>query len=166
MTLGLSISTAMLIALAIVTAAMFTLWLVQRRTGDAGIVDVGWSALLGVLAIWYAIALDGSGARRWIVAGLAATWSFRLAAYLLVDRVLSGEEDGRYQTLRRNWAANLQTFFFWFFQAQGMLDWLLSMAFLIAIANPSARLQWTDYAGICIWVISVAGESIASWRRR
>lgn len=166
MTLDLGIPAALGIALAIVTIVMLLLWLIQRRTNDAGIVDVGWSALLGVLAIWYAVALDGPTPRRFIVAGLAAVWSFRLAGYLLIDRVMSGEEDGRYQALRRNWANNLQVFFFWFFQAQGVLDWLLALVFLVAIINPEPAMQWTDYAGIAIWLVSVLGESVADRQLR
>ncbi|MCG8407825.1 MAG: DUF1295 domain-containing protein [Phycisphaerales bacterium] len=161
MTLGLSISTALWIALAIVAAVMLGLWLVQRRTNDAGIVDVGWTALLGILAIWYAFALDGPAPRRYVVGAAGAIWSFRLAIYLIVDRIMSGEEDGRYQTIRKNWTANIQTFFFFFFQAQGLLDWLLGMVFLIAIMNPVGVLVWTDYAAVCVWLIAVLGESIA-----
>lgn len=161
MTMGLSNSTALWIGLAIVVVVMFALWLVQRRTNDAGIVDVGWSALLGVLAMWYALALDGPLPRRFLVGALAAIWSFRLAIYLFVDRVMSGDEDGRYQAIRKRWASNIQSFFFFFFQAQGLLDWLLAMVFLIAIVNPTAGLVWSDYAAISIWVIAVAGESTA-----
>ncbi len=161
MTLGLPISSAVLIGLAIVVVVMFSLWLIQMRTRDAGIVDVGWSALLGILAIWYALAVDGSAPRRVLVASLAAVWSFRLAGYLLIDRVMSNEEDGRYQTIRNNWSSNLQTFFFFFFQTQGMLDWLLAFVFLIAMQNPATGLTWTDYAATCVWMIAVVGESIS-----
>ncbi|HPF37612.1 MAG TPA: DUF1295 domain-containing protein [Phycisphaerae bacterium] len=166
MTLGLSVHFALGAGLAIVATTMIALWAIQRRTGDAGIVDVGWSALLGVLAIWYAIALDGPAHRRLVVAVLAGCWSFRLASYLLIDRVISGEEDGRYQAIRRNWAANLQTFFFWFFQAQGLLDWLLALVFVTAILNPTPDLRWTDYAAIALWIVSVVGESIADRQLR
>jgi steroid 5-alpha reductase family enzyme len=87
----------------VMAAMMAGLWLVQRRTGDAGIVDVGWAAGLCVLALLYAAFVDGDPLRRALVAVLAATWSFRLAGYLLVDRVLGKAEDGRYQTLRAKW---------------------------------------------------------------
>jgi steroid 5-alpha reductase family enzyme len=161
MTLGLSTTNSILIGLAIVVFVMFSLWLVQKRTNDAGIVDVGWSALLGILAIWYSIAVNGYGPRRWLVGALAGIWSFRLAMYLLVDRVISGEEDGRYQAIRRNWSGNLQTFFFFFFQAQGLLDWGLAFTFLIAILNPAPELAWTDYLAVAVWLTAVLGESIA-----
>ena len=34
---------------------MFVLWLIQLRTRNAGIVDVGWAAITGGLAVWYAL---------------------------------------------------------------------------------------------------------------
>lgn len=166
MSMGLSISESVAISLGIVVGVMLLLWLVQRRTRDAGVVDVGWSALLGILAIWYAIALNGTTPRRWIVAALAAIWSFRLASYLLVDRVMSDEEDGRYQAIRESWRGKLQTFFFWFFQAQGLLAWLLAMVFVIAIMNPVHVLQWTDVAGVGVWLVAVGGESLADRQLR
>ncbi|MCB9852681.1 MAG: DUF1295 domain-containing protein [Phycisphaerales bacterium] len=152
--------------MAIVLLVMLGLWLVQRRTNDAGVVDVGWAALLGVLAVWYAAALDGSVPRRFVIAALAAIWSFRLAWYLFVDRVMPDGEDGRYQAIRRNWASNIQTFFFIFFLAQGLLDWLLAMVFLIAILNPTPGLAWSDHAAIAVWLIAVVGESVADLQLR
>ena len=39
-------------------------------------------------------------AHRWLAAVLASLWGFRLGLYLLFDRVVGKEEDGRYQALR------------------------------------------------------------------
>lgn len=75
---------------------MFVLWLVHLRTVDAGIVDFGWAAGLGLTAVFYAFSSPETGARQWLLALLAGLWSFRLAGYLLIDRVVGGEEDGRY----------------------------------------------------------------------
>ena len=61
---------------------MLILWLVQRRNGNAGIVDIGWAGGLGLLAIWFATAVDGVTWRTWLVATLAALWSLRLTVYL------------------------------------------------------------------------------------
>ncbi|UCG74530.1 MAG: hypothetical protein JSV95_07005, partial [Gemmatimonadota bacterium] len=56
-----------LIGWAILAAAMVLLWLLQRRTGDAGVVDLGWTSGLGLLALLYAAGLDeGLAARRWL----------------------------------------------------------------------------------------------------
>lgn len=145
----------------IVAGMMLLLWLLQTRTNDAGVVDVGWAAGLGILAVFFALAADGWGPRRVLLAALAGVWSFRLAGYLLVNRVLGKPEDGRYQTLRRDWAGRVQTFFFFFFQAQALLDVVLALPFAIIVVNRNPAFSPWEYAGIAVWLIAVAGESLA-----
>jgi steroid 5-alpha reductase family enzyme len=41
--------------------------------------------------------------RRILIVIMAGGWSFRLADYLLVNRVIGKPEDGRYQRLRTHW---------------------------------------------------------------
>jgi len=122
----------------LVSAVMLALWLVQLRTRDATLVDVGWTANLGRLAAFYAVGADGAPARRWLVALLVGTWSVRLALHLLRSRVLdpSHGEDKRYAALRERWGAQAPRNFFWVFQAQALLDSLLSLPFLLACLDP------------------------------
>lgn len=145
----------------VVAAMMAALWLVQRRTHDAGIVDVGWAGGLGVLALLYAVVSDGDPVRRVLVAALAGIWSFRLASYLLVNRVLGKPEDGRYQTLRAKWGVRAQPYFFVFFQAQAVVDVILSLPFLVAMRKAGSPFDAFDVAGVAVWVVAVAGESLA-----
>lgn len=143
-------------------AVMAGLWAVQRRTSDAGIVDVGWAALLGALAVLYAAVLDGGlPARRWLVAAVAGAWSARLAGYLLVDRVVGGEEDGRYQALRAHWGERAQPWFFAFFQAQALLAAILSVEFVLVMLHPAGGLRVWDGLGAAIVLGSVVGETVA-----
>src|SRR5277367_2167597 len=53
---------------AIVLGMMFVLWLIHLLIRNAAIVDVGWAAGLGILAIYYAAAGPGYPARRWAIA--------------------------------------------------------------------------------------------------
>jgi len=145
----------------IVAGMMLVLWLLQTRTNDAGVVDVGWAAGLGILAVFFALEADGWGPRRVLLGVLAGIWSFRLAGYLLVNRVLGKPEDGRYKTLRRDWAGRVQIFFFLFFQAQALLDVILAVPFAVIAVNRSPAFSPWEYVGIAVWLIAVAGESLA-----
>ena len=149
-----------LLAWALAAATMAALWAVQRARGDAGVVDVGWAAGLGALAVLYAAAGSGLPLRRALVAAMAAVWSLRLAVYLLVDRIVGKPEDGRYRTLRARWGERAQPRFFVFFQAQALVDVALSLSFLVAMRVLGPLGAW-DAAGLAVWGVAVAGEAAA-----
>jgi steroid 5-alpha reductase family enzyme len=142
-------------------AVMAALWVVQRARGDAGVVDVGWAAGLGALAVFYAVLGSGDPPRRLLVAAIAGTWSLRLAWYILVNRVLGKPEDGRYQTLRSKWGDDAQSRFFVFFQLQALVDVIFSLPYLVAMTNPALGLGASGMAGVLVWVTAVAGEALA-----
>lgn len=150
---------------------MTILWTIQRLRSDAGVVDFGWAGSLGILAIFYAATMAEPTGRSAATALIAAAWSFRLASYILVNRVLGKDEDGRYQTLRRNWHPREQTFFFAFFQAQGLLALLFSLSFWIPIHFIQRPFGACDFVGIVIAAVAISGESLAdkqlaAFRRR
>lgn len=136
------------------------LWLAQRRTSDATVVDVGWAASLGFLALLCAAVLPGDPGRRALVGAMGAVWSARLAWHLYSDRVRGKAEDGRYAALRAKWGGDAGRNFFWFFQAQGALAALLALPFAALASRPGA-LGLLDAAGAALWLIGVAGESAA-----
>jgi steroid 5-alpha reductase family enzyme len=92
---------------------------------------------------------------------VASAWSLRLASYILTNRVLGGPEDGRYQTLRSKWGERAQSRFFLFFQAQGLVDMVFSIPFLVAMSNPRTGLGIWGVAGVLIWLVAVMGEALA-----
>ena len=152
----------LLVVMLVMSAAMVCLWLIQRRTGDAGTVDVAWSAGLGFAALLYALSSDGAIERRVILALVAGTWSLRLATYLLRDRIFGGkEEDGRYQRLRSRWGSRAQFNFLIFFQFQALLVPLFSLPFLVVAHNGTPSPNLADLAGIAIFLVSLLGESTA-----
>ena len=91
--------TLVLIGWAFMTVMMSVLWLVQRAKGDAGVVDVGWTAGLGILAVFYAVFAGGDPAQRLLVAVLVGIWSTRLALHADLIRI-RGKEEGRDKALR------------------------------------------------------------------
>jgi steroid 5-alpha reductase family enzyme len=140
---------------------MLVLWLVQLKLRDAGLVDVGWAASLGGMAVFYGCMADGSPAQRWLAGGLGGLWGLRLATYLLFDRVIGQSEDGRYRALRQHWGRSAPWQFAWFFQAQAVLAALLSLPFLIAASNPDPRIAAVQWFALALFVAAKLGESLA-----
>ncbi len=158
-----------LIGWAATAGLMLLAWAVQWRTQDAGIVDFTWAASLGLLAFGYAGLADGDPARRLLIAIMAGGWSFRLAAYILVNRVIGKPEDGRYQRLRAHWREYTQLKFFGFFQAQGLLAAIFAVPFLIVALTPESPPLFAVLSAILIWLLAVGGETLAdkqlaTWR--
>jgi len=139
---------------------MAALWVVQRVRRDAGVVDVGWAAGLGLLALLYALAGSGPPLRRVLVAAMAMAWSLRLSWHLLADRLIGKPEDGRYQTLRARWGERAQVSFFAFFQVQALVDVVLSVPFMVAMRGSATLDVWT-VAGVLVWLVAVIGEALA-----
>lgn len=134
-------------------------WVWQQRAANAGIVDVVWA--FGLAGAALLIGATGSGAPlpRILLASLAGIWGLRLALHLL-HRVRSEGEDGRYAHLRQLWGAAPGKWFA-MFQFQAILIALFSVPFIAVAANPDAGWRVCSLAGIALWLLAVAGESIA-----
>jgi steroid 5-alpha reductase family enzyme len=151
----------MLVGWGFSAALLLLLWLWHLRLRNAGVVDVGWTLSLPLMAVLYAGAGPGYGPRRWLMAGMVVVWGVRLGTYLLRDRVLGRPEDSRYADLRDRRSPAAALMFFPFFQAQALLAVLLSAPMLIAAFNSTPRLLPLEFAAVLLWGIALAGESIA-----
>jgi steroid 5-alpha reductase family enzyme len=171
MNMVLAPAVQVLLGLLIVSALMTVLWFVQRRTGNAGIVDAGWAASIGLLGIFYATTSDGYLPRRVLVAVLIGIWSARLAIYILLDRVLGHPEEGRYRTLRASWGAAAGRRLFFFFQNQALAASFFALPVLVAVYHPVDHWTGWDLTGVLIWCVSVgntvlADRQLARFKRR
>lgn len=138
---------------------MAGLWAVQRRTRNAGIVDVAWALGTGLTAVWFAWGAGGDPVRRVLVGGMAGLWGLRLGAYLW-RRVTGEPEDGRYRELRERWGERVQPYLFVFFQLQATWAVLFALPMWIAARNPASP-GWSDAAGVAVWLVALAGETLA-----
>ena len=145
------------------TCAVFAvLFLVAKRLNNFGIVDVAWSLGFAPLAAFYGHFAGGAFQRRMLITVMAVLWSLRLGGYL-ARRVLGHlqTEDGRYQQLRRDWAANLNVKMALFFQFQALLLVALSLPFLLAVRNSAPALQPLELVAAALWLVALFGETIA-----
>ena len=115
------------------------LWLIQCIRKDAGWVDVGWTAGVGILAAAAVTQAEGWQPRHCLVGTLILIWATRLIIYIIKDRLCSNEEDSRYQSLRAYFGKRAHLGFFFFFTLQSFLVVLFVIPLLPALnyAHPS-----------------------------
>lgn len=150
-----------LIGWAAAATLMTALWAWHLVRRNAGVVDVGWAASVGGAAVLFGILADGDVLRRSVIAAMMAIWAARLAWYLLRDRVIGRPEDGRYADLRARGSYAAVGRFFPFFQAQAFVAVLLAYPAWIAAINPEPGLGGLELAAIGLWLVALAGESMA-----
>ena len=163
-------STWLLLALgaALASVSMALLWALAVRIRDASHVDVAWAMLIACCALLYAALADGDPTHHLLAAALGSLWGFRLGLYLLFDRVLGKEEDGRYRALREKWGEHANRRFFWFFQLQAAGVVLFSLPIAL-VALDAGELGILERSGLLVWALGnvgavVADVQLAHWR--
>ena len=139
---------------------MVMLWAIQVKTGNAAIADVGWAYGIAFGILYFSFIGDGNIERIILTAVMGIIWALRLGTYLLINRVISKEEDSRYQNFRKSAGKNVFQYFFLFFQAQALVAMLFVMPIAIVFQNPKT-LNYIDIGALFIWLISVGGECVA-----
>ena len=147
------------LVLLVAAAFMTVLWMVQRRTGNAGVVDVGWAAGIGGAALLLALMVEGDPLRRALVAGMGGVWGLRLALHIH-HRSHGKPEDGRYQQLRREWGDQVQFRMFRFYQLQAFTVAFFALPFALA-AHHDQPPGLLDALALALWLLAVMGESLA-----
>ena len=139
---------------------MTLLWLVQRRTGNAGVVDAGWAAGIGLAALGLGYFMDGDSGRRMLVGLTGGLWGIRLAWHIH-HRAHGKPEDGRYQQLRREWGDQVQFRMFRFYQLQAITVAFFALPFALAARDVAPFGRWTDLAAALLWLVALTGEAWA-----
>jgi steroid 5-alpha reductase family enzyme len=150
-----------LLAWVLAAAMQAVLFLRQRQTRDATLVDAGWAASLVAIAVLYALLAPGSLAHRILIAAMCGLENLRIA--WLVHGRIGGGEDARYRELRRRWRerGQEQQRFFVFFQAQALLAAVLSAPILLAAFDRDPRLGPLAWAGAALWLAAAVLEGVA-----
>jgi steroid 5-alpha reductase family enzyme len=151
------------IGLAASSAVMAALWFVQQRTGNAGIVDVAWAGLVGMLGVFFAAWPAGIPWLRALAGTMIAGWSLRLTIYLF-RRVVGHPEEGRYAELRRRWGNDAPQKFFRFFQMQAAAAWVFAAPILAISRSAAPPREWCVALAILLWITGIAGVSLADWQ--
>jgi steroid 5-alpha reductase family enzyme len=140
------------------------LWIVQVIRRDAGVVDIGWTAGVGAMAVYAAVIGEGWLPRRILLGAMGGAWSLRLVLYILKDRILCQEEDSRYQRLRAHWGKRAHVWFLLFFTSQSLLVVLFALPFLPGANKMQASLSLFDLLALATWLFSMTGEWVADFQ--
>ncbi len=148
------------LAWAALALAFTGVWLVQLRSGNAGIVDAVWAWTLGALGPWFAWHSPAPEALRWLLALMPLAWGLRLGGYLW-RRNHGHPEDGRYAQLRREWGGAANPRMWLFFQVQVVFSMLIGLGLLVASRRQEGpALVWLGLA-VGIWAVALVGEAVA-----
>lgn len=152
-----------LAGLAAILAAGFATWLLSLWKGDVSIVDTLWSLMFLVAVVVYALALEDTGPRAWLVVVLVGIWSLRLAAYITWRNWGEGE-DRRYQAIReRNQPRFALKSLYLVFGLQGIIAWIVSLPLLAALSG-QAPIGWLDHLGVVLWAVGMTFEAGGDWQ--
>lgn len=136
-------------------------YMVAWRIRVMALVDVVWTAGLGIAAIAYLAYMVEPTLRSYAVLAVLLIWSGRLSGYLIRNRVLTGKEDPRYAYLTAHWGKHARRNYYPLFLLQVLLVTLFMVPVSIAMAASEAPWGLFDWTGLVIAVISLAGETLA-----
>jgi steroid 5-alpha reductase family enzyme len=77
--------------------------------------------------------------------------------------VIGHKEEGRYVELRSRWQTNLGLKFFLLFQAQAILDIVLSLPFLL-VAREGGEIGFIEAIAVALWAVAIVGEAAADYQ--
>jgi steroid 5-alpha reductase family enzyme len=150
-----------LVAFLAISLGMALLWKVAERRTQRALADLGWTIGVGILALTWSTLGEGDLWRRVLLAAMGLIWCVRLAVHLWRDRLKSGKEDGRYIAISQNWGEHASRRYFIFFQAQGLLSFLLSFSFYAAATNTTPFPNYLDLMALSWWIACILCESLA-----
>ena len=152
--------TPFLLAWLLLSVVFTFVWVNQRATGNAGIVDAFWAWTLGLLGPWFAWWGTADPLLRLLLSVMPLVWGLRLGTYLW-RRNHGHAEDGRYAQLRREWGERQQSRMWIFFQVQVVFSMLIALGLYVASQRTEPLSPVMVLLAVLIWMVSVLGEAMA-----
>jgi len=148
---------------------MMVAWRIERRTGNAGWVDVCWTFGVGAVSAAAALAAlsqqQGSLVRVLLATGLMLLWSLRLGAHL-VRRTRGITDDPRYHKMKEDWGADASKGMFKLLQGQALVSVPLAMSVALAAWSPVTVFRPQDALALAVGLTAIAGEGLADTQLR
>lgn len=160
----------LLIAVSVcLSVVMVIAWRIERRTGNAGWVDVCWTFGVGLVSAGAALAAlsqqEGSVIRILLAAGLILLWSLRLGSHLVV-RTRGIKDDPRYAKMKQDWGADASKGMFRLLQSQALVSIPLVLSVALAAWSPVATFRPQDVLALAVALVAIAGEGVSDRQLR
>lgn len=152
-------------ALPVLLVAAALTWLLSLPLRNASLVEPLWSLMIFAAGVCYALGADPRAPRISVTLWLCALWAARLAWHLSLRNAGQGERR-HYAELRARHQPHfglksLYLVFWW----RALAAWVLSLPLLGAFAS-NRPLGWLDYAGMSLWLVGFATETLADRQLR
>lgn len=154
-----------MIALALVVYCYLVLqmalvWLLYLRYKNTSIVDMFWS--LGLLVAGVVYLSNGVLLTRSLIVGLLlGCWALRLSGYIWLTRVKRHSQDRRYEEISAQWKLSKAMGYFFNYQFQGLLIWLISTVFMVIADQLTQFPSIYDVIASVLVLSGIIGESIS-----
>jgi steroid 5-alpha reductase family enzyme len=160
----------MALVCAIAIPVHIALWMVQRRTGNAGVIDLAWTIEVGAGAVAICLLGDGDPIVRYLAAAMAGLWGLKLTVYLIRRLSSDAEEDARYRLLRKRWGERTDRLMLGFFLLQVVFVAIFLLPFPFIAQAGAVPLAVLIIAAGC-WLVGLGGTAVAdaqlaAWRRK
>lgn len=162
----MTLASAAAIGLAVVLLGLSGVWIVSLFLRDASVVDTCWGLGFVLLAWLYVWLVGGAGGRARLVTALVTVWGVRLAGHIHW-RGRGHGEDPRYAAMRTRhgdafwWRSLLLVFWL-----QGTLLWFIALPILLAARDTTTLFIPTDIAGLLLFGVGFAFETIGDRQLR
>lgn len=167
LTVAESLSQLMTYSAIAVATMMLLVWIGSLVLRDASLVDRFWGPGFTLVGLVGLTCGAGYGPRR-ILLFVMSLWGLRLGWYLTLRNWGHGE-DVRYQKMRKYWGPNrfLWVSLFTVFLLQGIIMWVVALPLMVGAQGATPEgLGILAYAGIGVWLIGLAFESIGDAQLR
>jgi steroid 5-alpha reductase family enzyme len=125
------------------------------------LVDVIWTAGIGLSALAYFATQVEFTLRASVVFAVIAIWSGRLSLYLLTNRVRAEHDDPRYTYLTKHWGLHAARNYYFLFLLQVVLVAVFLLPVSVAMESPVSVWGMMDWLGLSIASAALIGEASA-----
>jgi steroid 5-alpha reductase family enzyme len=127
---------------------MNIVWLFSYLKKNPGIVDFSWS--IGLMLSGLIYLTENLTYRNLILGALLILWAVRLGCFIYFDRIKNNIVEKRYASLIENWKMNPWISYYFNFQFQGILIFLMTVIFYLSAKNLNQNLSNVDIIGVLL----------------